>query len=116
MTDPDLVDRLAEWCRLSERGYTRDDDGSLVRDAPGLDRFAWRPLDSDDDCRVVLEALPFELWERFAETLADIKNCYPMGDNPVKGTSWIEWGEVFSLLLATPAEKCAAVLKVLGDA
>jgi hypothetical protein len=62
---------------------------------------------------VVLEALPFELRERFAETLADIKNCYPMGDNSLKGTSWIEWGEVFSLLLATPAEKCAAVLKVL---
>ena len=115
------IDRLAAFCRLSERGYRRDPECGVlcepewVRDVPGGVEI-WRPDESDDDCRVVLEALPFELWERFAETLADIKNCYPMGDNPVKGTSWIEWGEVFSLLLATPAEKCAAVLKVMGDA
>jgi len=112
----DQIDRLAAFCRLADKGYRRDPDGYWVQDRPGLDRFAWRPDESDDDCRVVLEALPFELRERFAETLADIKNCYPMGDNSLKGTSWIEWGEVFSLLLATPAEKCAAVLKVLGDA
>lgn len=105
------IDRLAAFCRLADKGYRRDREGDWLDE----NNFVWDPFGSDDDCRVVMEALPFELRERFAETLADIKNCYPMGDNSLKGTSWIEWGEVFSLLLATPAEKCAAVLKVLGE-
>lgn len=106
MTDNDLVDRLAEWCRLSERGYTRDDDGSWVRDAPGLDRFAWRPDESDDDCRVVLERF-YEV----ATTHQKIDFYQPFMDDDIDGL------RAFAerLLLATPAEKCEAVLKVLGE-
>lgn len=109
MTQADLVDRLAEWCRLSERGYTRDDDGSWVRDAPGLDRFAWRPDESDDDCRVVMEEVerqcllnPLEnrLFDAFHEAAA-------YRDEPMVYGEW--------LLLLKPAEKCEAVLRVLGD-
>lgn len=107
MTDPDLVDRLAEWCRLSERGYTRDDDGSWVPDRPGLDRVAWHPLESDDDCRVVLERF-YEVATKkqkilFYEALVTLDDLYGL------------YAVIEAALLATPAEKCAAVLKVMGD-
>jgi len=109
MQDTDLVDRLAEWCRLSERGYTRDDDGSWVRDAPGLDRFAWRPDESDDDCRVVLERFYEQMSsQQLSDFLDELANIAAEDHNRTK--TWSEF-----LLLATPAEKCAAVLKVLGE-
>lgn len=104
MTDPDLVDRLAEWCRLSERGWRRDSESGVlcepewVRDVPGGVRV-WRPLDSDDDCRVVME--------RFYE-VADW--------GQINGMYYEMSGSVRGAILASPREKCEAVLRVLGDA
>lgn len=108
MIDSKAIDKLAEFCRLSERGYTRDENGEWLPGQPGLDRYAWRPDQSDDDCRMVLE----ECRER--GQLGRVDNVlFDMwlwqdseGMREVEFPSW--------LLIATPAEKCAAVLKVLG--
>jgi len=109
MTDTDLVDRLAEWCRLSERGYTRDDDGSWVPDRPGLDRVAWRPIDSDDDCRVVLEAVPEDKRSALLDAMYDLSGA---DDDEYDMLEYLTVFEQF-LLYASPREKCQAVLKVL---
>lgn len=110
MTDPDLVDRLAEWCKLSERGCWKAAtywDGELLRETWHKNGRSWNPLDSDDDCRVVLE--------RFYEVASPhqkIDFYQPFVDDDIDGLG--AFAE--RLLLATPAEKCQAVLKVLGDA
>ena len=101
----DQIDRLAAFCRLAEKGYRRDQDGYWVQDRPGLDRFAWRPDESDDDCRVVLERF-YEVATKkqkilFYEALVTLDDLYGL------------YAVIEAALLATPAEKCAAVLKVL---
>ncbi len=105
----DEMDRLAAFCRLAEKGYRRDQDGYWVQDRPGLDRFAWRPDESDDDCRVVLERFYEQMSsQQLSDFLDELANIAAEDHNRTK--TWSEF-----LLLATPAEKCAAVLKVLGE-
>ena len=53
MTDPDLVDRLAAFCRFHERGWKSSITGKWYRATEPARE--WRPDESDDDCRVVLE-------------------------------------------------------------
>jgi len=99
---PAQIDRLAAFCRLSERGYTRDREGDLLDE----NNFVWNPFNSDDDCRVVLE--------RFYEVASPhqkIDFYQPFVDDDIDGLG--AFAE--RLLLASPAEKCQAVLKVLGE-
>ena len=103
---PDQIDRLAAFCRLADKGYRRDPDGYWVQDRPGLDRFAWRPDESDDDCRVVLwEFFEVATCEQIADFVAAITPLEP---------SYNEACDVMIAMLATPAEKCEAVAKVMG--
>jgi len=99
---PAQIDRLAAFCRLSERGYTRDREGDWLDE----NNFVWNPFNSDDDCRVVLE--------RFYEVASPhqkIDFYQPFVDDDIDGLG--AFAE--RLLLASPAEKCQAVLKVLGE-
>lgn len=111
VTDNDLVDRLAEWCRLSERGWRRDPESGVlcepewVRDVPGGVRV-WHPLDSDDDCRVVLEECQRQ---QMLSRLTDELTYIWLGQRCIdRDLPYWEW-----LITATPAEKCAAVARVL---
>lgn len=112
MQDSEMVDRLAEWCRLSERGWRRDPESGVlcepewVRDVPGGVKV-WRPLDSDDDCRVVME----ECRERGMLLNVACAMEPPWREAPDDNSVFMAW-----LLLASPREKCKAVLWVLGDA
>lgn len=105
------IDRLAEFCRMADKGYRRDPESGpdcepeWIRDKPfGVE--IWRPDESDDDCRVVLEAVPAERICDLLDVLFDMMDA---------GYERHEYGTAFErfLLLATPAEKCKAVLKVL---
>ncbi len=111
----DQIDRLAAFCRLAEKGYRRDPECGVlcepewVRDVPGGVEI-WRPDESDDDCRVVLERFYEQTSsQQLSDFLDELANIAAEDHNRTK--TWSEF-----LLLATPAEKCAAVLKVLGDA
>lgn len=102
MTTAD-IDRLAAFCRLADKGYRRDREGDWLDE----NNFVWDPFGSDDDCRVVME--------RFYEVASPhqkIDFYQPFVDDDIDGLG--AFAE--RLLLATPAEKCQAVLKVLGDA
>lgn len=102
---PDQIDRLAEFCRLADKGYTRDTLGWCQWDGDHLCE-AFDPFESDDDCRMVLEEC------RRQNMLDQV--------NDVLWTRWYDDPSITAsrgcwLLLATPAEKCEAVLKVLGE-
>jgi len=99
------IDKLAAFCRLADKGYRRDPDGYWVLDRLGLDRFAWRPDESDDDCRVVLE----RFWDAGSidQRIAFVRELF--------NDKLLEGGESFAkrFILASPREKCEAVLRVL---
>lgn len=109
MTPAD-IDRLAEWCKLGEQGWRRDPESGVlcepewVRDVPGGVKV-WHPLDSDDDCRVVLER-----FYAVASPHQKIDFYQPFVDDDIDGLG--AFAE--RLLLASPREKCEAVAKVMG--
>ena len=102
----DQIDRLAEFCELKTKGYERDQDGEWVPVAAGLDRLAWLPDISDDDCRVVLEA--FYAKANSCKKSDLIKALAKIACADVTTETWVEF-----LLLATPEQKCQAILKVI---
>lgn len=102
----DQIDRLAAFCRLEEKGYHRDPDDGWVLDVPGGIQV-WQPWESDDDFRKVLERFhEVSSWHQrwtFVKTIAEITIASEAAMT----------GDVFAAMLATPAEKCEAVLRVL---
>lgn len=108
----DHIDRLAAFCKLERKGYRRDPECGVlcepewVRDVPGGVEI-WRPDESDDDCRVVLEECRQRgLFVNFQNAMFD--DWLSTDSIEARSTPFTEW-----LILATPAEKCAAVLRVL---
>lgn len=98
------IDKLAAFCRLADKGYTRDTLGWCQWDGDHLCE-AFDPFASDDDCRVVLERF-YEVATKkqkilFYEALVTLDDLYGL------------YAVIEAALLATPAEKCAAVLLVM---
>lgn len=111
VTDNDLVDRLAEWCKLGEQGYERikcHPCNTRWLKTEGCLTVEWRPLDSDDDCRVVLETLSPKQRAFVAAWLAGTVPESMFDD------TGLDWDDVAELLTASPREKCEAVAKVMG--
>lgn len=101
----DQIDRLAAFCRLSERGYecikTHPCNTKWLK-TEGCLTVQWRPDESDDDCRVVLEEC------RQQRLLEDVVREMKFAHLETHGKWWE--GDA---MLATPAEKCEAALRVL---
>lgn len=104
------IDKLAEWCKLSERGCWKAAtywDGELLRETWHKNGRSWNPLDSDDDCRAVLE--------RFYAVATDEQAvAFHEAVAYVYRPGLVRY--VKRIVLASPREKCEAVAKVMGDA
>lgn len=102
-----MIDKLAEFCGIKQPGQPIEipllDCVYVLNDTASY----WNPLEDERHCRQVME--------RFYEVASPhqkIDFYQPFVDDDIDGLG--AFAE--RLLLATPAEKCAAVLKVLEDA
>jgi len=105
------IDILAEFCGLNEKGYKRydawgDDDEpvwQIIDDYGGCK--LWLPHQSDDDFRMVLDAMTQEQRSAFAAEL--ILNVWYVEVRP-------DWNWIYKIVAATPSDKCKAALAVIG--
>ena len=118
MIDQQAIDKLAAFCKLADKGYRRDPECGVlcepewVRDVPGGVEI-WRPDQSDDDCRVVLE----ECRKRGILHLVEgrLRAILWMRNDFTRMTNGHDIAPM-EFVLASPREKCKAVAKVLRDA
>lgn len=106
MTTSD-IDRLAAFCELQNKGYERLTYGWKRIGANGWEN-AWSPDISDDDCRIVLKA--FYAKADSSQKTDLIEELAKIAHADVTTETWVEF-----LLLATPEQKCQAILRAIDN-